>query len=86
MTTQPIDYAAILADLEAKRAAIDAAIVSVRAWLDAIAPRPPLTPRLSRAGEIIKIIRIMRLIRVSRYAIIFSVRQRDGEHKRLRAP
>jgi hypothetical protein len=55
MTTIPINYAAVLADLEAKRAELDSAIASIKAIIaqtGVMAATAPPVPRIASLSEV----------------------------------
>jgi hypothetical protein len=55
MPDQPINYAAVLADLEAKRAQLDSAIAAIKALIEqtgALAATAPPVPRIAGLSEV----------------------------------
>jgi hypothetical protein len=55
MPDQPINYAAVLADLEAKRAQLDSAIAAIKALMEqtgALAATAPPVPRIAGLAEV----------------------------------
>jgi len=55
MPDQPINYAAVLADLEAKRAQLDSAIAAIKALMEqtgALAATAPPVPRIAGLSEV----------------------------------
>jgi hypothetical protein len=55
MPDQPINYAAVLADLEAKRARLDSAIAAIKALMEqtgALAATAPPVPRIAGLSEV----------------------------------